>query len=253
MKTQYSLHAIANFFRKHKIATREQLEEVLGNPARCTFFRKLGQLEYLSSYSHRGMYYSLKSIARFSSDGLWECRSVWFSQFGNLLDTAETFVEKSEAGYSAAELKDILHVKTKHALTQLFRDGRLQREKIDSSYIYLSADNNIALRQRKGRKAHGKQSFAALVVKNPKLAEEEAKAAIVLFCSMLDEKQRRLYAGLESLKLGHGGDAHIASLLGMDPHTVARGRQELMSGDFDSDGIRREGGGRLSQEKKLRE
>jgi hypothetical protein len=70
---------------------------------------------------------------------------------------------------------------------------------------------------------------------------------------MLDEKQRRLYAGLESLKLGHGGDIHIASLLGMDPHTVARGRQELISGDFDSDAIRPEGGGRLSQEKKLRE
>jgi len=97
-----------------------------------------------------------------------------------------------------------------------------------------------------------RSAFAALVVKNPKLAEEEAKAALLLFCSILDEKQRRLYAGLESLKLGHGGDVHIASLLGMDPHTVARGRQELMGGDFDSEGIRTEGGGRLPQEKKLR-
>ena len=67
---------------------------------------------------------------------------------------------------------------------------------------------------------------------------------------MLDERQRRLYAGLESLKLGHGGDVHIASLLGMDPHTVARGRQELMSGNFSSDRLREEGGGRLPQEKK---
>jgi hypothetical protein len=97
-----------------------------------------------------------------------------------------------------------------------------------------------------------RSAFAALVVKNPKLAEEEAKAALLLFCSILDEKQRRLYAGLESLKLGHGGDVHIASLLGMDPHTVARGRQELMGGDLDSDGIRPGGGGRLPQEKKLR-
>jgi hypothetical protein len=39
---------------------------------------------------------------------------------------------------------------------------------------------------------------------NPDLAAEEAKAILVLFCSMLDERQRRLYAGLESLKLGHG-------------------------------------------------
>jgi hypothetical protein len=102
------------------------------------------------------------------------------------------------------------------------------------------------------RETHGRQSFAALIVKNPKLAEEEAKATILLFCSILDEKQRRLYAGLESLKLGHGGDVHIASLLGMDPHTVARGRQELMGGELDSEGLRTEGGGRLPQEKKLR-
>lgn len=253
MNTQYPVHTLAEFFTKNKIATREQLKEVLGNPARCTFFRKLGQLEYLSSYSHRGMYYTLRSIARFSPHGLWECRTVWFSQFGNLLDTAAAFVQQSEEGYSAAELMDIVHVKTKHALTHLYRSGRLQREKIGSSYIYLSPDSDIALRQRKAREVHCKKSFATLVVKNPKLADEEARAAILLFCSMLDEKQRRLYAGLESLKLGHGGDIHIASLLGMDPHTVARGRQELISGDFDSDAIRPEGGGRLSQEKKLRE
>jgi hypothetical protein len=252
MSPQYSPDDLAEFLKRHKIATREQLEEVLGNPARCTFFRKLGQLEYLSSYSHRGKYYTLRSVARFSSAGLWECKSVWFSRFGNLLDTAEAFVERAEAGYSAAELMDIVHVKTKHALGQLCRDGRLQREKFGLSYVYLSLDDDVARRQRKVREAHGRQSFAALIVKNPKLAEEEAKAALLLFCGILDEKQRRLYAGLESLKLGHGGDVHIASLLGMDPHTVARGRQELMGGEFDSEGIRTEGGGRLPQEKKLR-
>jgi len=252
MSTRYPIRVLSEYFKKHKIATREQLVEALGNPARCTFFRKLDQMEYMSSYSHRGMYYTLKSIAQFSSDGLWEYRSVWFSQFGNLLETAEVFVNQSERGYSAVELTDILHVKTKHVLMQLVRAERLHREKIGSCYIYLSLDREIAGRQQKARKSHGKRSFAALVVKNPKLADEEAKAAILLFCSMLDEKQRRLYAGLESLKLGHGGDIHIGSLLGMDPHTVARGRQELMDGDLDSDGIRNEGGGRLSQEKKLR-
>ena len=79
---------------------------------------------------------------------------------------------------------------------------------------------------------------------------KEAKAIIFLFCSMLDERQRRLYAGLESLKLGHGGDAHIASLLGMDPHTVARGRQELIGGDLRPDRVRAKGGGRKKKKKK---
>ena len=248
---KYHLQALKRFFDKNKIATLDQLREALGNPARCTVFRKLGELHYLSSYSHRGKYYTLKSIARFTNQGLWSFRSVWFSRFGNLLKTAEAFVDRSDAGYSATELKDILQVKTKHALTQLVREGRLERKKFDSVYVYLSAQKDVAGRQIKARKALLKQSPASLIVSNPDLATEEAKALLVLFCSMLNEKQRRLYAGLESLKLGHGGDAHIASLLGMDPHTVAKGRKELMDTDLDATGrLRAPGAGRPLQEKK---
>lgn len=248
---KYHLQTIKRFFDEHKIVTLDQLRAALGDPARCTVFRKLGDLQYLSSYSHRGKYYTLKSIARFTSHGLWNYNSVWFSRFGNLLQTAEAFVERSEAGYSAAELKEILQVKTKHALTQLVRNGRLQREAFDSIFVYLSAGKPLANRQRKARKALIKQSPANLIVANPDLATEEAKAILILFCSMLDERQRRLYAGLESLKLGHGGDAYIASLLGMDPHTVSRGRKELMSADLSAgDRIRAKGAGRPSQEKK---
>lgn len=248
--TKYSIQAIEKFLKHHKIATFDQLKTAVGNPARCTIFRKLAELEYLSSYSHRGKFYTLRSIARFNALGLWDYRSVWFSRFGNLLDTAEALVRSSEAGYTATELKEVLHVKTKHALTQLVRSGRIQREPFESVYVYLSREGPIADRQRKARKAHLKSSFASVVIVNPDLAVEEAKATILLFCSMLNERQRRLYAGLESLKLGHGGDAHIASLLGMDPHTVARGRQELMSGELTHDRVRAEGGGRLLQEKK---
>ena len=249
-KTKYFLQDIRDLFDANKIATLDQLKAVIGNPARCTLFRKLAQLEYLSSYSHRGKFYTLRSIARFTELGLWSYRSVWFSRFGNLLKTAETLVTQSETGYSAAELKDILHVKTKHALTQLVRCNLLQRKKIDSVYVYLSVENTVAHKQETARKLRLKKSFASVIVTNPDLAAEEAKAIVVLFCSMLDERQRRLYAGLESLKLGHGGDTYIASLLGMDPHTVARGRQELISGDLSSKRVRAAGGGRILQEKK---
>ena len=251
-KTKYSIQAIEKVLKHHKIATVDQLKAALGNPARCTIFRKLADLEYLSSYSHRGKYYTLRSIARFNALGLWDYRSVWFSRFGNLLDTAEALVKSSETGYTATELKEVLHVKTKHALTQLVGSGRMQREPFESVYVYLSGEDHIADRQRKARKAHLRDSFSSVVIVNPDMAVEEAKATILLFCSMLNERQRRLYAGLESLKLGHGGDAHIASLLGMDPHTVARGRQELMSGELTHDRVRAAGGGRLLQEKKRR-
>ena len=59
--TKYHLQALKQFFDRHKIATLDQLRKVLGNPARCTVFRKLGDLQYLSSYSHRGKYYTLQS------------------------------------------------------------------------------------------------------------------------------------------------------------------------------------------------
>lgn len=250
---KYHLQALKQFFDRHKIATLDQLREALGNPARCTVFRKLGDLQYLSSYSHRGKYYTLKYIARFSEQGLWSFHSAWFSRFGNLLQTAQAFVHHSDAGYSAAELKDILQVKTKHALTQLVRDGRLERETFDSVYVYLSAQKDVASRQIEARKALLQQSPASLIVSNPDLATDEAKALLILFCSMLNEKQRRLYAGLESLKLGHGGDAHIASILGIDPHTVAKGRKELMDVDLTAtDRVRAPGAGRPSQEKKRR-
>lgn len=248
--TRYQIQALKKFLDHQKIATLDEVKAALGDPARCTVFRKLAEMEYLSSYSHRGKYYTLRSIARFSTLGLWNYRTAWFSRFGNLLDTAEALVQESETGYTAAELKGILHVKTKHALAQLTRSGRLQREQFNSVYVYLAGESHVAKRQRKARKVHLQASSASLIVVNPDLAAEEAKATVLLFCSMLDERQRRLYAGLESLKLGHGGDAHIASLLGMDPHTVARGRQELISGNLSHDRVRAAGGGRLPQEKK---
>ena len=79
-------------------------------------------------------------------------------------------------------------------------------------------------------------------------ASDELRAAIVLFASLLDEQQRRLYAGLESLQLG--GDRQIADLLHLDPHTVAKGRRQLLAQEVQADRVRAVGGGRKPTEKK---
>jgi hypothetical protein len=84
------------------------------------------------------------------------------------------------------------------------------------------------------------------------VAPEEVKAAILLFYSLLDEQQRRLYAGLESLKLGRGGDRQLADFLDLDPHTVARGRQQLLAQDVEVDRAPRAGAGRKHVEKNAR-
>src|ERR1019366_10271473 len=80
--------------------------------------------------------------------------------------------------------------------------------------------------------------------------EDDLAAAMVLFYSLLDEQQRRLYAGLESLEWGHGGDQRRARLFGLDPDTIARGRLELLSGQVLQERVRRVGGGRPRVEKK---
>jgi hypothetical protein len=248
---KFQTERVASFLKRRKIATLDEIGAGMGSASKRTVFRKLSQLEYLSSYSHRGKFYTLKSIAKFTAEGLWSLRSVWFSRFGNLLQTAAAWVHRSERGYSAAELTNALHVDTKHALTRLARQGRLHREIVGDRYVYFSADDAVAKQQRKCRDVHATASQAtALIVSNPDLAVAEAKATLLLFFSMLNEKQRRLYAGLESLKLGRGGDAHIAALFGIDPHTVARGRRELAEGQVDEQTVRIQGGGRLSQEKK---
>jgi hypothetical protein len=251
MRTEkYLLKELGPYFKRHKIATLDQLQRTLGNPKVRTVFRKLKSLDYLSSYSHRGMYYTLQSIAKFNAAGLWSHRAVWFSRLGSLLDTAKAFIEHSEAGYSAAELREALHVETKHCLLKLVRAGQVRREKLQSRYIYFCSDAKKYSSQLKAREQRKHKPLATMLVTNPDLAQDEAKAVVLLFLSALDERQRRLYAGLESLKLGYGGDSYIADLFGMDPHTIARGRRELEKGDWDAGRLRAEGGGRSSVEKK---
>ena len=249
MKTQQFLTGtIQDHLRQHKIATIAELHDALGTPCVRTVFRKLSMLGYLSSYSHRGKYYTLPSIAAFDAQGLWCCENIWFSRFGNLVDTNQTFVDRSSVGYTAAELAGELHVQCKHTLSELVQRGRLERDRIEATYVYFASNRARHIQQRRARQSH--RASLSLLGDNPDLAIEEAKAAIVLFLGTLDERQRRLYAGLESLKTGHGGDEHIAQLFGLDRHTVAKGREELLSDAQPVQGARCGGGGRPSAEKK---
>ncbi len=68
----------------------------------------------------------------------------------------------------------------------------------------------------------------------------------------LSEKDRRRYAAVEAIKLGHGGTRYIAHVLGCDPQTVKDGQRELTQLPDDSAGarIRKPGGGRKKAEDK---
>ena len=56
--------------------------EMLGTRVRMTVFRKLSGLLYLTNYSHRGKYYTLRTLCRFDDSGLWSYREAWFRGTG---------------------------------------------------------------------------------------------------------------------------------------------------------------------------
>ncbi len=237
---------LRDFLRLKRIATLPELKEVLGTPVDTTVFRKLKELSYLSSYSHRGRYYTLREIPVFDPQGLWSFQDVWFSRWGNLITTLEALVHGAPQGYFAHELQQILHVEVKDALLQLVEQRRLARQPVTGLFLYASQDAALRRRQVLARQALSEVPGSA----SAQVSADELKASLVLFSSLLDERQRRWYAGLESLKLGHGGDQRLAELLHLDPHTVARGRKELLAQEVEWDRIRKPGGGRKPVEKK---
>ena len=57
---------------------------------------------------------------------------------------------------------------------------------------------------------------------------QETEATMRSFYESLNEKDRRRYAGLEALKLGHGGRNYIAEVLGCSRRTVSKGASEVV-------------------------
>ncbi len=50
-----------------------------------------------------------------------------------------------------------------------------------------------------------------------------------LHYSRLSEKDRRHYAAVEAIKLGHGGTTYISRILAVDRNTIIQGKKELMA------------------------
>ena len=201
---------LLTFLNDKKIMTIDELKSTLGTQCRMTVFRKLSILGYISSYSHSGKYYSLKRIARYNKFGIWSYRSASFSKNGTLKKTIEFLIGNSTQGYTASELNSILRVKVEDALLELVKNKIIIRKKISGIYIYFARASKLSKKQELTR--IGKIQYSDEEMK-PDILMNELKAALIIFFSTQDEKQRRLYAGYESLKIGHGGDKRIAELL----------------------------------------
>lgn len=247
--TRFAPSVLRQHLRHHRIANLPDLKRVLGTDVNLTVFRKLKHLGYLASYTHRGRFYTLTEIARFDDHGLWSHEGVWFSRQGTLLATVEAFVNQSSHGYYSPELADALHAHVQEPLRHLVQQQRLGRTEVEGQFLYTALDSARRRQQTLARRSAQALPLAVHAAAL-QLSPDELKAAVLLFYGLLDEQQRRLFAGLESLRVGHGGDTLLADFLGLDAHTVARGRQQLLDQNVVSGRTRRAGGGRTPTEKK---
>jgi len=242
---EYQTEPLKDAFCREKVLTLDVVKKALGMPARMTAFRRLKCLDYRASCSHAGRYYTLNEIADYDEHGLWVFNGICFSRHGSLVNTLEHLVCASREGYFASELQGLLHIRVRNALAGLCQGGRLHREQIGREYLYVSAmmgDRQLDRRKRsiqEGTANKPEDAFGA----------EKIQEGLRTLLSVLNEKQRRLYLGFESMKLGYGGDTRISQVSGVNVKTIARGRRELDSKNVTPHRIRQAGAGRPSIKK----
>lgn len=141
---------VIKLFENKPVLTMEKLTTEL-NCSHMTVFRKLCELHYFSSYTHKGKYYTLIQVAHFNNNGLWEYKGIRFSLYGNLKNTVLQFVNDSQAGYSADELEKLLVVRVNNTLLALVAEKQLVRDSYGRKYIYFSRDDETRKLQQKRR------------------------------------------------------------------------------------------------------
>jgi len=163
-KTESST-ALLSFFKKKHFATLPELFTLLHTQSRMSVFRRLRDLNYLSSYTHTGRYYTIPTVVHFDNHDLWYGEGVGFSKAGNLKETIKQFVKQfvtqSVTGKTHDELEVQLKVRMHNTLLDLVRTKKITRKTIQGVYLYLSCDPTFAesqLAQRNQLPAKGKQN-----------------------------------------------------------------------------------------------
>ncbi len=133
-----ALKTLRSFFKKNRLAMLPAIFTLLGTTSRMSAHRRLRELDYLSSFSHIGRYYTLPCVANFDSHGLWFYQDVGFSRFGNLKETTIQLVDQSIAGMTHEKLERQLRLRVHNTLLDLVRSGKLTRKAIDGVFVYLS-------------------------------------------------------------------------------------------------------------------
>ena len=148
--------------------------------------RFLAEVGYFSSFTHHGGWYTLRSIPRFNQDGLWFYSDIGFSRAGSLTNTLVDLTTRSTAGMTAEQLGAKLRCRCHSVLVQLSRQGKLQRQRIGRSHLYLAAEPHVATVQRQTIESLSATQFPAEIavlifaefIRNPESSIEQLAAQI---------------------------------------------------------------------------
>lgn len=138
---------VARVLKRKRVADMRTLRQMLSGRSRRSVFRDLERVGYLSSYTHSGRFYTLRSIPRFDDAGLWFCDGVGFSRAGTLKETVALQVEQAAEGRTHDELRNLLRVRVHNTLLGLVREDRIGREPLGKVFLYVSADRERAAEQ----------------------------------------------------------------------------------------------------------
>ena len=131
--------------------TLEQLQQALLQASPATTFRYLRQVRHVRSYNHNGRFYTDRDPQRFDRFGLLSLGDVHFSRDGSLSATVQRLLAESDNGFTARELRDLLHVSVQPFLLAAVRQGRARRERLGGVYVY-AAPNRPGDRQLQARR-----------------------------------------------------------------------------------------------------
>jgi len=171
------LNQLIQLFKKNLILDMDKIQKSFPNRSRCSIFRDLHKIGYISSYNKAGRYYTLKNIPRFDADGIWRHEGVFFSSHGSLKETVKHMIDISVAGHTHFELQQALGLRMHNTLLDLVSIKAIIREKLERVYVYTHNDPEIRLRQldERQRQSSWNHKISAL---NPYITVEVLLAVI---------------------------------------------------------------------------
>ncbi len=142
---------LVKLLRRRRVVELRDLFEALGTRSRMTVFRRLREVGYRTSFTHRGQYYTLAELPEFDEWGLWFHGDIGFSRSGTLKETTAVQVQQAPDGRTHAERSHLLRVRVHNPLFELVHEGRIGRQRYRGQHLYVSADADRAVEQVRER------------------------------------------------------------------------------------------------------